>query len=86
MLSNDFLIDKERKQTDIGAVKKRNGDQFEGIRLKQDFIRNAVFRQNGWEFLPLELASDQVPIGIHGVISGKLRNITSVGLLTWTDS
>ena len=71
MLSKEFLVAKSRIQTDIGAVKKQYGREFEGIRLKQDFVRNAIFRQNNWQYCPLELNKDDIPIGIHGVFTGK---------------
>ena len=32
LMSKDFLVDKSRIRADIGAVRKRNGDEFEGIR------------------------------------------------------
>ena len=64
-------MDKSRIQADIGAVRKRNGEEFEGIRQKHDFERNAVFKQNEWEFCTFELKEGEVPIGLYGVITGK---------------
>ena len=85
MLDKEFLVSKSRIQTEIGAVKQQSGKEYEGIRLKQDFIKNAVFKQNNWQYFPFEFDDNDIPIGIHGVFIGKQRNITKLGLMIWND-
>ena len=71
LIKKEFLVDKARIQADMGVVKKRTVEEYEGIRLKQDFIRNAVFRQNNWEFCPLAMKKGEIPIGLYGIVTGK---------------